>query len=306
MSHGPIRGYPWQHATFTNEHEPLHDVSCMGTDQRVGRQAQIVFAGFCCKPFSPVGKVMGFEDPKHGNNFTLLVTALKERRERGVSDACILLENVPNVLKFLTTEHLASLGYHTRVYVVSGAHFRCANMRERCIIIGFLEPAHCKAFTPPPPQSRGPTPLRNVLKRFTIASSSKLFLGGEQIKQVQKHSSHVVGRGYPLGARSPTSFYGANSPGTLIAEHAKFDASTKPLTPTELKQLSYGDVRKVCSYLATRSPSAVLTACTPLQCRCCRCIRRSCSHPSPSSRTRCRSSACRSLTSTPPFVRRFV
>ena len=37
--------------TFPDSGEPLSNLSMMGTDPRVARQAHIIFCGFCCKPF---------------------------------------------------------------------------------------------------------------------------------------------------------------------------------------------------------------------------------------------------------------
>ena len=111
----------------------------MGRDLSVARAADIIFCGFHCKPFTPIGSMKGFDDEDYGDNFELLVKALKERREAGINDKCLIVENVPNILSFLTAEHLSRLGMHCKIYVVSGLRFRCANKRERLVLVGFLD-----------------------------------------------------------------------------------------------------------------------------------------------------------------------
>ena len=106
-----------------------------------------------------------------------------------------------------------------KIYIVQGAHFRCANVRKRLVLIGFLDSAHLDAFTPPPPQAASPTPLSAVLKRY---SSADLFVSRHQLQGADKRS-HVVGLGYIHGAHSPTSAYAVNTPGTLLAINSKFD-----------------------------------------------------------------------------------
>ena len=111
----------------------------MGRDVSVARAADIIFCGFHCKPFTPIGIMKGFDDEDYGDNFELLVKALNERREAGIHDKCLIVENVPNILSFLTAEHLSRLGMHYKIFVVSGLQFRCANKRERLVLVGFLD-----------------------------------------------------------------------------------------------------------------------------------------------------------------------
>ena len=232
-------------ATFPDEFETLHDLSEMGHHPSVARQSDIIFCGFCCKPFSPAGKTLGFDDERFGDNLELLAAALAERRTAGLMDPAIILENVPNLLRFLTAERLQSLGYHTMLFVVGGAHFRCASMRERIVIVGFLQRSHLVAFRPPPPQARTPTPLRSALKHFTVTAGDDLFLKPSELARAESRA-HVVSRGWPMGARSPTSSYGnVSTPGTLVAVDPKLDGSDQPLTAGQVRLCSYGDVRKL-------------------------------------------------------------
>lgn len=124
-------------ATFPNQSSSLSNLSEMGEDFRVARASDIILCGFCCKPFSPAGLMHGFADDRFGDNFDLMVKSLEQRRERGITDPCLLCENVPNLLSFILPAQLAfkNLGYHCKVYVVSGAHFRCANRRERVVYV---------------------------------------------------------------------------------------------------------------------------------------------------------------------------
>lgn len=231
-------------ATFGGR-ESLHNLSKMGTDARVARSCDIIFCGFCCKPFSSAcGKLEGFSHPLYGNNFELMAQALRARRAAGLSDRCLILENVPNLLLFLTLEQLATLGYHYKIYVVSGQLFRCANVRQRLVVVAFLDRADLEAFTPPPPQAAVPTPLSAVLKSFTVSSGRDLFIKPAQLLKADRRC-HVVGQSYPYGAQSPTSVYGVNTPGTLVAVHPSYDALEKPLPFSEARRLHFGDVRKL-------------------------------------------------------------
>ena len=58
--------------------------------------------------------------------------------------------------------------------------------------------------------------------------------------------AHIVSCGWPMGARSPTSSYGSpHTPGTLLVVKPSFETHELPLLPSEIKQLNYGDVRKL-------------------------------------------------------------
>lgn len=265
--------------TFANQSPSLSNLAEMGEDPRVARASDIILCGFCCKPFSPVGTMHGFNDDRFGDNFDLMVASLRQRRDRGIIDPCLLCENVPNLLSFILPAQLAlkNFGYHCKIYVVSGAHFRCANLRERVVyvlaaalrllapamlmqirliasvlvssasllyrIVGFRDAQHLAKFSPPPPQSTTPTPIATILKPFE--RTSKLFLrrpgNGVDFKRC-----HVVTRNYPFGAHSMTSSYGSfSNPGTLIAFSPRFDAQTTKLTSQQLRALSSGEVRRL-------------------------------------------------------------
>lgn len=232
-------------ATFDFRHAPLDNISKMGTGASVARPATIVYCGFCCKPFSTEGKRLGFKDETFGDNFSLMAQALQARLAAGIYDPCLICENVPNLLNFLSLDHLKKLGYYVKVFVVSGSHFRCANVRERLVLVGFRDKAAFDRFTPPPPQANKPAALRSVLKPYSTTTGLDLFLNATQFKLANEHS-HVVGLGWPSGARSPTSSYGSlKTPGTLLCVSRAFETRETPLTVHEIKELNTGDLRKL-------------------------------------------------------------
>ena len=232
-------------ATFTNANEPLDCISRMGTDPRVARSATIIYCGFCCKPFSCAGRGLGFDDDNYGDNFDLLAQALRERKERGLWDPVIILENVPTLLNYLMLEHLEKLGYLCKIYIASGSQFRCASARQRLVLVGFRAKASLDRFTPPPPQATRPTPLCSVLKHFSSNTGHELFIKASKFNMAEERS-HVVSPGFQHGARSPTSAYGSlRTPGTLLclAEHHK--SRSVPLSIPQIKQLHAGELRKL-------------------------------------------------------------
>ena len=138
--------------------QSLENLKLMGTDPRTLRAADVVCCGFCCKPFTPCGLQKGWEDETFGDNYDLMVdgtprsvgsnhgtsqaapdllltpsaprigAALEARRQAGVLDRCLLVENVPNLLRFLSPERLARLsatGWHYKIYVVAAPFFGC-------------------------------------------------------------------------------------------------------------------------------------------------------------------------------------
>ena len=252
-------------ASFINASPSLDNLNKMGTDPRVARASNIIMCGFCCKPFSPCGDLLGFDDERFGDNYLLMTAALKGRRDKGVFDPCLICENVPNLLSFITPEQLAleSLGYHCKLFVVSGAHFRCANMRVRVVYarwrwksgtalstaqqlfsplssaqllsstkaLASRSPLRLVGFLDPqhlanftPPPPQSIRPTPIVSALKEYEISSDLYLR-KPTAGCDFKRCHVVGRGYPMGAHSLTSSYGSyNSPGTLIATNPKFDA----------------------------------------------------------------------------------
>ena len=233
-------------ATFGNQIAPLDNISRMGTDARVARAATIIFCGFCCKPFSCAGLGKGFEDERWGDNFDLVVRALSERKERGLWDHCLICENVPTFLNHLSVEHLEQLGWFVKIFVVGGSHFRCASSRQRLVLVAFRDKAALDRFTPPPPQSSAPTPLRTVLKQFSMATTGRsLFIEANKFNMATERS-HVVSRGYLHGAHSLTSSYGSlQTPGTLLCEAAEYSTRETPLSVSEIKHLGTGELRKL-------------------------------------------------------------
>lgn len=219
----------------------------MGTDQRVSRLATIIYCGFCCKPFSCAGKGLGFEDERFGNNFDLLATALRERKELlGLCDPCLICENVPTLLNHLLLEHLEKLGYYSKIFIVSGSQFRCASARQRLVLVGFRDKAVLARFTPPPPQATAPMPLHTVIKNYSNATGRDLFIPASKFNMAVEGKTHVVSAGFLLGARSPTSSYGSlRTPGTLLCLAEGYQARETPLNAAEIKRLNTGELRKL-------------------------------------------------------------
>ena len=216
--------------------QSLANLKLMGTDPRTLRAADVVCCGFCCKPFTPCGLQKGWEDESYGDNYDLMVdgtprsvgsnhgtsqaapdllltpsaprigAALEARRQAGVLDRCLLVENVPNLLRFLSQERLARLsatGWHYKIYVVAAPFFGCANLRERLVLIAFRDPAHLAAFVPPPATSATPPPVSSILLPCPKDSSRELFIKPQQYKKTD--APRVVGKLYPLGIGSPVS-----------------------------------------------------------------------------------------------------
>ena len=69
----------------------------------------------------------------YGDNFALLAQATRQREdELGLWDPCLICEYVPTLLNHLTLEHLKSLGYYCKIYMVSGSQLQCASARASC------------------------------------------------------------------------------------------------------------------------------------------------------------------------------
>ena len=88
--------------------------------------------------------------------------------------------------QFLKPEHLQQLGMHYKIFVISGVHFRCANARERLVLVGFLDQAHLERFSPPQAWCEIATPIRSVLKNYSVDDEVQLFLKVNQMEQAAK------------------------------------------------------------------------------------------------------------------------
>lgn len=178
----------------------LPDLSEMGSHLRVSRPADIVFCGFCCKPFTTGGNRRGFDDNNYGDNYVKMVNALEARRQAGVVDKCLLVENVPNLLSsFLKPEDLALLtntGWHVRIYVAAARYFSCANLRERLVLIGFRDRAHFDAFVPPPATSASPLPVSSVLQPLSVTTGHQYFIEPKLYVGGAGPRADVVGRDF--------------------------------------------------------------------------------------------------------------
>jgi hypothetical protein len=106
---------------------------------------------------------------------------------------------------------------------------------------------HLARFEPPCTWCEAPTPLSSVLNKYSPNDENYLYLSKSQMERAtQEGRSHIVTKGYPNGARSPTSSYGSpHTPGTMICINPKFDHITKPLAVAQLRELGFGNVRKL-------------------------------------------------------------
>ena len=92
------------------------------------------------------------------------------------------LPQVPRLLSFLTHEMLKDLNLCYKIYVVSGVHFGCANVRERFVLVGFYEEEHLNAFIPPPVWTIMPTPIGTVLKSFSEYAGRSLLIKPQHLR----------------------------------------------------------------------------------------------------------------------------
>jgi len=172
---------------------------------------------------------------------------MRRRRAAGLPTRCLIIENVPNLLRFLGPEQLRLLKMPFKIHVVSGAFFGCANMRERIVLVAFEEEAHLQNFRPPDAWTAAPVPLGSILKPYTATTGRSLLIKpNSMVERADGTASHVVTPSWPLGARSPTSSYGdPRTPGTLVCLNPKFTGQRTPLTKKQLGELAFGDVRKL-------------------------------------------------------------
>lgn len=108
----------------------------------------VLLAGFPCQAFSIMGKMNGFADTR-GTMFFEVARILAHHHPRA-----ILLENVKNLVGHdegktfkVILATLRELGYHVKWRVLNALDFGVPQKRERVLIAGFTDPAHCDAFS---------------------------------------------------------------------------------------------------------------------------------------------------------------
>ena len=108
----------------------------------------VLVAGFPCQPFSKMGKLRGFEDPR-GNLFFEISRIVRDKRP-----PVIFLENVANLLEhddgktFLTIYNaLVPYGYTFKYRVMDAIEYgNVPQHRTRIFIVAFLDNDKCERF----------------------------------------------------------------------------------------------------------------------------------------------------------------
>lgn len=118
-------------------HIPIfHDLRKL--DPGVLPDAEILFGGFACQPFSVAGEQLGFDDPENGSLLSHLLRIIEAKQPE-----LVLLENV---LGFAThnegrsADHaldaLAELGYDVSLELLDAADFGLPQQRKRIFVAG--------------------------------------------------------------------------------------------------------------------------------------------------------------------------
>jgi DNA (cytosine-5)-methyltransferase 1 len=144
----------------------------------------LLFAGFPCQPFSIIGRLEGFADPR-GTLFFEALRILRAKRPRGV-----ILENVKQlatadsgrILARIMTE-LEELGYAVDYRVLNALDFGLPQKRERTIIVG----TQYQAPFPWPEKPVPMTPLADVLE----ANPSRKHYVSPAIR-AKRHAKHTA------------------------------------------------------------------------------------------------------------------
>ncbi|PIE84753.1 MAG: DNA cytosine methyltransferase [Bacteroidia bacterium] len=166
--------------------------------------ASVIVGGFPCQAFSVAGYRKGFEDER-GEVFFQLARIIHGKQARA-----IFLENVKNLKTHdggntfrVICETLQGYGYQLTTMVLNASEY--ANIpqnRERVYIVGFLNPADHKHFTPPEPVklSRRVTDLvdfhRQVDARYYYAAENCGFYDTLQLAMTKANTLYQWRRVY--------------------------------------------------------------------------------------------------------------
>lgn len=235
------------------------NISDMARDTR---RADLVMISPACSPFNPRGLQEGFEHVAYGNNWQLIAAALKGRRGAGVFDRGVLIENVPQLLSFLDESMLADLGLFHRIFVVSGAHFGCANVRERFVLVGFYEQQHLDNFSPPPAWTSTAAPIGSVLSPFTEHAGQSLMVKPSQLRHSANGDTTQTGPQRNQGYAHVVSATGcaplSASPRAHLAANISRASATLTVEPAASLADSGGARSPVCSYGSPGSPGTLI------------------------------------------------
>lgn len=166
-----------RHACETYKHNFGSNYLCEGDIRFIDHSGipsiDILTAGFPCQPFSLMGKLKGFADPR-GTLFFEILKVIDSKRP-----PIILLENVANLKNhdngktFLTICHtLEERGYSIQHQILGAhTHGNIPQLRDRIFIIAFLDPQLNKQFAFPKEISLK-NPIGKLINRDTEAASS--------------------------------------------------------------------------------------------------------------------------------------
>ena len=105
--------------------------------------ADIVIGGFPCQPFSSMGELKGFEDPR-GTLFFRIVELIQNQIERGHKPKALVLENVRNLKHHdkgktfkVIKKTLMDLGYKVYDQVLNSSDYGVPQTRNRTFIVCF-------------------------------------------------------------------------------------------------------------------------------------------------------------------------
>ncbi len=169
----------------------------------------VLFGGFPCQAFSIIGEMKGFADAR-GTLFFDIARILDLKRPRA-----IVLENVKQLrghdngrtLKTILNI-LDEMGYWVDFRVLNALDFGLPQKRERILIVGFLDDAHCR-FTWPSGAHTPRISLESLLEDDNFVESS--YFASPKIRNSRK--SAVKGKSLPFGR----SIWHENKSGNISA-----------------------------------------------------------------------------------------
>jgi len=158
----------------------------------------VITGGFPCQPFSKIGKLHGFSDPR-GTLFFYILEILKAKRPKA-----FVLENVKNLIRHddgntykVIMEHLRyDLGYTVYDQVLNTRDYGLPQDRKRIYIVGFRDELPFKFPEPIELKLR----VKDVLEKGEVHDYyhlSQKYMDGLE-KHKQRHAAKGHGFGYKI------------------------------------------------------------------------------------------------------------
>lgn len=148
----------------------------------------VLLAGFPCQSFSIIGGMKGFQDTR-GTLFFDIARILFKKRPKA-----FILENVKQLASHdggrtmeIIIDTLEEMGYTIKFSILNALDYGLPQKRERCIIVGHMEPI--RFFFPQP--SRPFTPLAQILER----NVSQKYYASDYIQEKRRQMHQAA---YPL------------------------------------------------------------------------------------------------------------